>query len=148
MEGGGLEEIDLFPEDRPERSEDEPVSPSEPFELGEDQKGIGLAIGLAIFLLPVGLMVGVMRWNIAPTLDADLEWILTKFCDTVLVFCIVFPICPLLPGDWGSRLSRRVFKGLFRMLTFAKWVGILAFASAALAAFGYIFWMLWRLVSG
>ena len=138
--------IEDFDEDRPESLKDEPNRDS--FALDADAKGIGLAIGLAVALLPVGLMVGVMRFSIAPTMDADLKWILTRFCDTVLFFCIALPICPLLPGDWGSKLSRRVFKALFRLLTVVKWIGILIFVAAALASFAYIFSMIWKLVTG
>ncbi len=141
--------FDDFQEDRPEPLKAEPDQKLSPIAFGEDAKGIGPAIVIAVVLLPVGLMVGAMRWNIAPTMDADLKWILTRFCDTVLVFCIALPICPLLlPGDWGSKLSARVFKGLFRLLTVVKWIFILIFVAASLASFGYIFWLIWKLVTG
>lgn len=50
-------------EDRPEALPDESARDFQPFSFREDQRGFGLAFGLALFLLPVGLMVGVMRWE-------------------------------------------------------------------------------------
>jgi hypothetical protein len=143
-----LNVFDEFQDDRPEPLKDEPDQKFDPTIFGEGFRGIGAAIGIAVFLLPVALMVGVMRWNIASTLDADLKWIFTRFCDTVLIFCIALPLCPLLPGEWGGKLSSRVFKGLFRLLWVAKWIGILVFVAASLASFAYIFWMIWKLVTG
>jgi hypothetical protein len=128
--------------------EEERQPKTESFGLDPDQKGLRLSLALVLFLLPVGLMVGAMRWNIGSTLDADLKWIMTKFCDTVLLFCIALPLCPLLPGDWGSKLSQRVFRGLFKLLTVAKWIGILVFVTAAVISLGYCGWLIWTTITG
>ena len=143
-----MNSLDDLQEDRTEPLKDEPDERPNHIAFFEDAKGIGPAIVIAVVLSPIALMVGAIRWNIAPGMDADLKWIMTRFCDTVLIFCIGLPICPLLPGDWGGKLSSRVFKGLFRLLWVVKWIGILIFVAASLASFAYIFHLIWKLVTG
>lgn len=133
-----------FPEDHPDALEDSRKS-SESNE--DDLRGIGAAFGLAVCLWPVGLFVGAMRWNIAPTLDTDLNWIFTKFCDTVLLFCAALPLTALLPGKIGNAIARRVIGGVGRVLLVAIWIGLVVVVVGALCAIAYIAWSIWEFIA-
>jgi hypothetical protein len=63
-----------------------------------------LSIGcLWLFLSPLIAFIGAMRWNITQKLDADLAFILTWFCDTSLLFLILFPVVSAYPNNILTR---------------------------------------------
>ena len=88
-------------------------------EADEIESGLTRFLVMLIAVAPIALMVGAIRWNIADQLDADLSFVLTFVCDTILLFCIVFPLSFLSRNRWAISGRRFVLREVMQLVRVA-----------------------------
>ena len=118
-------------------------------EADEIESGLTRFLVMLIAVAPIALMVGAIRWNIADQLDADLSFVLTFVCDTILLFCIVFPLSFLSRNRWAISGRRFVLREVMQLVRVAGIFAMIAFAALAVSGFApLLFWEIWKLITG
>ncbi len=100
--------------------------------------GVGETLAMGCVLWPIA--AGMIWWRgvMVGQLDRDLQWIVTRFCDTVILFAVCVPFCFLVQSRWTQRLADRLMMSVWRIGKFVMWLFIIAFWLGAAVS---IFWI-------
>ncbi len=113
---------------------------------GDVKTGIGETLVMGCILWPLAAAMIWWRGVITAQLDRDLQWIATRFCDTVILFAVVMPLCFLVPSRWAQKLADRLMLNVWRIGKFVMWVFIIAFWVGAAVSIAWIGRELYRMI--